>query len=273
MAVSKAKQSAADLKRRIAARHPLAKSWAVFNEVCALSGSWGKAGSIDAIAVCLSAPRDFAVHGFEVKVNRSDWLNELNNPSKNMYAIDEVDYWWIVAPSVEIVHTDELPDKWGLYTCSGRGLRVTKRAKRLHEVGEPFSRPFVVSLLWKFSNWQHPGKVELQRIKREGYAEGRKHGEEHAKRDMKWDGERLQEMKQAADRFEAVAGYHINEYNAGRLGALAASLVDKTASNRLLQRIQSLQVATSNLKDAMEKAECQLSKRISSLLGEEKGGV
>lgn len=247
-----------ELKHRIQVRHPVSKSWFTFLEVGAVSGTWGKAGMIDAVAVCLSAPRDFAVHGFEVKVTRADWLTELNNPRKNAYAIPEMDYWWVVAPTSEIVKPDELPSKWGLYTCSGRGLRVTKRAKRIGKAGEPFSRSFIVSLLWKLTKWSNPSEKQLDAAYQRGREDGRVEGEKWANSDRKWQIEELQNKRAALKRFEEKAGYPIDEYNAGRLGKLAIALVDLRLKRSLEHSLESSIRFASELESAMREAHAEL---------------
>jgi hypothetical protein len=260
------KWDAGELKRRIAARHPLAKAWAVANEVGAASGTWGKAGSIDSVAVCLSAPRDFAVHGFEVKVSRSDWLSELNNPKKNAIAIQEVDYWWIVAPSTEIVPVDELPDKWGLYTCSGRGLRVTKRAKRIKPAGEPFSRAFVVSLLWKFSTQETAADKEIQAAKHGEYQRGFNAAKRRVEQDAKWDAEAFEVLKREKAAFELASGCRLTEYNAGRIGDLTRCLLEQGPTWDLIGRMATVRQVAERVAGTIKSFEDDLRERAAGLV-------
>lgn len=72
------------------------------------------------------------LHGFEVKVSRSDWLAELRDPSKAEAWKRYCDRWWLVAPRnvVDAVRGD-LPDDWGLMCPSGNGLRVARQAPLL----------------------------------------------------------------------------------------------------------------------------------------------
>ncbi|GAG48625.1 unnamed protein product, partial [marine sediment metagenome] len=73
------KWRAEELKRRIECKHPIGKGWFTVTEMSPSSGAGSSAGRMDACAVCLYGGRGFAVHGFEVKVSRADWLAELNN--------------------------------------------------------------------------------------------------------------------------------------------------------------------------------------------------
>lgn len=91
----------------------------------------------DAIAVDLWPSSGHLVHGFEVKVSRSDWLTELKDPEKAEAFRPYVDHWWLVVPDANIVRND-LPAGWGLLVLSGNTLRARKRAPRLDRQPMPF---------------------------------------------------------------------------------------------------------------------------------------
>jgi hypothetical protein len=228
--VSKAKPprkwTAKELKERIGRRHPLDKGWFTVTEFCPTSGRQYDAGRMDALAVCLYKGRGFATHGFEVKVDRSDWLSELNNPSKNSHGLAEVDFWWLVVPSTEIAKPEELPPKWGLFTCSGKGLRVTKRAERLKDEAAPFGRPFVVSLLWKLAYFKTPGEKALEEARKEG----RKAGLARAANSPSFEVDEItrerDSLKGTIADFEARSGCNIHEWNAKELGKVAKLLAE-----------------------------------------------
>lgn len=57
---------------------------------------------------------NFAVHGHEIKISRSDWLKELRDPSKAESFKRYCHYWWLVVPDLSIVRGDTLPPGWGL---------------------------------------------------------------------------------------------------------------------------------------------------------------
>lgn len=220
------KWTAAELKARVQRRHPLKKGWFTVTEFCPSSGGGGRERT-DAVAVCLYSSRGFAVHGFEVKVSRSDWLGELNDPSKNSLGLTEVDYWWVVAPSVDVVRLSELESRWGLYTCSGRGLRATRRAERLNDEGSSFSRPFVVSLLWKVANFETPGEAALKAAKREGKREAEARSQEFERRRAGCDTELLKRLKKACDRFREKAGISVEHYDGGEIGEIVRAMATK----------------------------------------------
>ena len=86
--------------------------------------------TIDALAVDLWPSSGHPIHGFEVKVSRSDWLTELKDPEKSQAFMRYVDHWWLVVPDAAIVR-DDLPAGWGLLVESGGGLRIKRRAPKL----------------------------------------------------------------------------------------------------------------------------------------------
>lgn len=70
-----------------------------------------------------------AVHGFEVKCSRTDWLTELRNPGKASAFIPYCHFWWLVVADKSIVR-DDLPDGWGLLVPHGDTLRAEVGAKK-----------------------------------------------------------------------------------------------------------------------------------------------
>lgn len=68
----------------------------------------------DALYVGFFASRGKRLTGFEVKVARSDWLAELDQPAKAETWHAHCHDWYIVAPDTDIVRPEELPDGWGL---------------------------------------------------------------------------------------------------------------------------------------------------------------
>lgn len=54
-----------------------------------------------------------ALHGFEVKVSRADWLRELKEPDKAETFRRHMHYWWLVVADPAIVRPGELPTAGG----------------------------------------------------------------------------------------------------------------------------------------------------------------
>jgi len=129
--------------------------WALFFEVAN-----GTGGTIrryaDAVAMNLFPSRGLEVHGFEVKISRSDWQREMKNPNKAEAIWKYCDRWWIVAPG-GIVRKDELPPTWGLMELTGgKGsndvnskLRIAVQAPKLEP--QELTRYFIAALLRRAS--------------------------------------------------------------------------------------------------------------------------
>lgn len=84
----------------------------------------------DALVIDLWPSTGNLIHGFEVKVSRSDWLTELKDPSKAEAFRPYCDHWSLVVPDKSIVR-DDLPDGWGLLAPGSNGrLRYVKRAPK-----------------------------------------------------------------------------------------------------------------------------------------------
>lgn len=80
-----------------------------------------------------------SIHGFEVKVSRSDWLTELADPEKAEAWAKHCHYFWLVASDRSIVR-DDLPAGWGLLVPHGVSLRVAVKPVRRDPTPMPFSR-------------------------------------------------------------------------------------------------------------------------------------
>ena len=146
--------------------------WVILSEVRNAAG-YDATRTADAIAMNMWPSRGLAMHGFEIKASRADWLRELKNPRKADAFMGRVDYWWLVVGDPAIVHDGELPDGWGLLAPRGGGLGVvTEPAKR---PAVDISRPFLASLLRRAARELMPD-ARLAAVRREGFVEGRADG-------------------------------------------------------------------------------------------------
>lgn len=65
---------------------------------------------------------------FEIKVSRSDFLNELKQPEKHKWCLDCFHEFWFVAPK-EIIQIEELPEGVGWFYPKGSKLVTARQAK------------------------------------------------------------------------------------------------------------------------------------------------
>ncbi|MFZ3484238.1 hypothetical protein [Sphingomonas sp. 3-13AW] len=130
--------------RAALARKFCAPEYALFYEVGDATGGRQRRWA-DAIAMGLWPSRGLYLQGFEIKVSRSDWLVELRNPAKAEAISRFCHHWWIVTPP-GIVRDDELPETWGLYEVTGKGLVCKRKAPVMPDI-QPIDMPFLASLL------------------------------------------------------------------------------------------------------------------------------
>jgi hypothetical protein len=201
------------LHKKLARKYE-APAWALFFEVGNGTGSALRRYA-DAVAVSLFPSRGIDLHGFEVKTHRSDWLNELKKPEKADAMARYMDYWWVVAPSLEVVKKDELPRQWGLQVLRGEDLVVVKQAARLEPLG--LDRKILAALCRRAHEQSLRGPAVEQAA--EALAQVKTQGLEDELKRVK--GERttdLTELRLRVDQFESRSGIRIDTWDAGPLG-------------------------------------------------------
>lgn len=99
----------------------------------------------DAVIIGNWPSKGHEIQGFEIKISRADWLNEVKSPNKCEPTKRYCDRWWLLIASETFVKDGELPDDWGLMVPHGNGLKVVKDAPRL--TPSPLSVQFVTGLM------------------------------------------------------------------------------------------------------------------------------
>lgn len=138
------------------------QEWAIFFEVADGTGT-RKNRSADAVAMNLWPSRGLELHGFEIKVSRSDWLSELKNPAKSEPVQRYCDRWWIVCPA-DIIKPGELPPTWGHYEVSPSG-QITQKAAAPKLESVPATRDFMAALMRRVGSVDE-GEIEALVSKR-----------------------------------------------------------------------------------------------------------
>lgn len=155
--------TAAEIRAMLRRRHPT-NEWALAFEV----QDRNTTRSADAVAMNLWPSRGMAIHGFEIKVSRGDWLRELKTPEKAEPVARYCDYWWIVAPE-GIVKDGELPDGWGLLEAKKDTLYATVNAPKKTSV--PVQREFMAALFRRVSGVDNKEIEAMVKIRVEGERE------------------------------------------------------------------------------------------------------
>ena len=130
------------LRRRY--QHP---EWALCFEVANATGG-GSSRYADAVAMNLWPSRGLAVHGFEIKVSKQDYMGEISNPAKSAPVQKYCDFWWIVAPA-KAVDESLLPDTWGWLEVKDEQMIARKNAPKLEAT--PLDRAFMAAMVRRSS--------------------------------------------------------------------------------------------------------------------------
>lgn len=167
-------------------------------------GGIGTSRYADAVAMNLWPSRGLAIHGFEVKVSRSDWKKELNQPEKSAPIQKFCDFWHIVAPE-GLVDEADLPPAWGLLEVTPKQKLVTRvKAPKLESV--PVTRAFVAMLLRsQFEVWD----LALRAARDEGFEKGAEKGNGEIVARLERDREHHKTLREHVAAFEQASGLQI----------------------------------------------------------------
>lgn len=88
---------------------------------------WAQRRWIDVAVFQMWASKGLKRSAFEIKVNRSDFFRELQNPAKYQWCIECFHEFWYVAPK-DIIQIDELPAGAGFMYPRGKKLCIAKHA-------------------------------------------------------------------------------------------------------------------------------------------------
>lgn len=182
-------------------------AWAFLPQVRNGTG-WAKATSrwADGIAMGLWPSRGLSVLGFEVKVDRGDWLRELRQPEKAEDFIKVCGRWWIVAGPPEIVQPGELPDAWGLMVVKGGRLKVVKEAPPLEP--KPMDALMLAAVARRLQEVATP-EAKIEAADQAGFKRGQKEAEGRVKH---WE-DRHAELERRMIAFEKASGVQLDRWS------------------------------------------------------------
>lgn len=239
------------------------KEWALFFEVRNAAGFHANA-SADAIAMNLWPSRGMEIHGFELKVNRNDWIRELKRPEKAEDTSCYCDRWHVVAPT-GIVPAVELPTGWGLLEFGdrprGRGPGLTiRRPADLRKPRPKLTRDFLVVMLKRAQEGiKRPGAEELAAEFQRGRADGissQQHAVDVAKDD-------LERERANIRKFEEASGLRINPW--GNPAELGRSFVQWQKAVSKIKELQGLRSQVKIVADAIDSNIAMVASMLESL--------
>lgn len=182
-----------------------APAHALFANVADATGFDGKRYA-DAIAMSLWPSRGLELHGFEIKVSRSDWARELKDPAKAEAFAQYCNRWWLVVSDKAIVKPGELPATWGLLAARGGSLVAVVEAPPL--TPGPISPAFLAAILRRAME----SSVDTEAVKvaeQRGRERGLKQGEANADRRVEEARAYLERLRRQLASFEQASGINI----------------------------------------------------------------
>lgn len=243
------------------------ESVALLPQVASSTGA-GAGRTADAIAMQLWPSRGLTIEGIEIKVDRRDWLRELEHPEKADVISAYCDKWWVVAPvGVVDLKKDDFPKMWGLLEIQqtkdwviersgvdghGQGtwktveepfFKVTEKVKAPENTEvKPPSRGFIASLLRNLQ--RHAGQDEEQkRLVKEAEEQGWKRAEAHFTTKVNRESTEQKRLWEAVREFEKATGLSVT----GDLWRGQARLQGIGRRLALLQQVEEDAVAAENM--------------------------
>lgn len=181
----------------------------------------------DAIVMSLFKSRGLNILGFEIKVDRVDWIRELKHPEKADVIHELCDGWYVVTGDPSIVRDGELPNGWGLLTAKNKKTLVTIKEPVLKNLTDHIDRRFLASLLVRISQQATPEALLKDRNK-EAFNLGFKKAWDDRDEAVKNRNERIDELRKQINDFERASGIMIyNSWNpAIKIGEIVRAILD-----------------------------------------------
>lgn len=123
----------------------------------------GSTRRADLVRIGMWASRGTGIDVHEIKISRSDWLRELDEPAKAEAWWPYCNRFWVVAPP-GIVQAAELPEGWGLLEFPASGRRFKVAVKPATRADIRLTVPLMVELLRRADN-QRLGEIDALREK------------------------------------------------------------------------------------------------------------
>lgn len=199
------KVTAGQVKAALSARF-CQPEWALLFEVLNATGA-AHTRAADAIAMSLWPSRGLELWGMEIKVYRSDWLKERQDPTKAETIAKYCDKWWLVTATGVVADQSEVPPAWGWMEFDGKKI-VTRRDAAKTEAA-PMDRRFLAALLRR-ADKVDAALVDAEVEKRLATMKERQEAEIESRVNMRT--REAQAIKVEVEAFEAAAGFKIGQH-------------------------------------------------------------
>jgi len=258
---TEAKLTAFDLERMIRKRHS-GDAWVVLSEVSNSTG-FARSRSADVVALGTWPSRGLDLHGFEIKVSRSDLLSELAKPEKADGVGKYCSYWWLVVSDAKLVEGVAIPGTWGVLAPRNKILREIKKPERLE--AKPWTPAFAASLIRNYAR----GVVsitELEKERAERDAIIRDEVKKARDRDESQSGQHLKQLEDLQERVrvaEQIVGCDLHRWDMDTLRAGVAIAKDGCNPARMLSAIERIKMHADSVLQAAKHAEESIEKYLS----------
>lgn len=190
--------------------------WYTQTEVSSDAGypNGNKVRRADFIAFNVWPSRGFVLHGFEIKVSRSDVQAELRDVTKSDAIQRFCDFWWLVVSDKNLISADELPKNWGLMIPRGNGLKAEVKAPKLNPCQIPTSF-FAVLLRRSVEQMaemerKHQDTIHTDPKLQEAFQRGAAYGESMSKLDRSREERELTQLRDLEKLFLETAGISLD---------------------------------------------------------------
>jgi hypothetical protein len=205
--------------------------YAFFEQVANGTG-WAAKRWADAIAMGIWPSRGLLIHGFEIKVSRTDWKKELEHPEKAEQIQSYCDRWWVVAPR-GMLDRSELPPTWGLYEINEKKKgHVLVAAPEL--APKPLSKTFVAAILRRHSE---AFEKIVARERHDAKEEGALNGAGVIARRLEAAETGRAELLARIEEFEQKSGVTIAEWNLGNVADAVRLLIRYEKRSSLIENL------------------------------------
>jgi hypothetical protein len=196
----------------------------------------------DAVAMSVWPSRGYTLHGIEVKVNRYDWLHEIQQPQKSAAVQKYCNHWWIAVSDSMIVQPGELPSTWGLTILNGKKMKVVTPAPYLE--AEPWDIAFIASV---FRNMAVSSTSEIETAVSKAYAKGHEEASSSSHSHLK---SRIEELETSIREFQEKSGIEITRWNGDKIGEAVAVVM---SMKQRINQVRDAAAACGEIHEALKK--------------------
>ncbi len=235
-----------DLYKLLALRYPK-EEYAFLPNVRNGTG-WSKkvTREADALAVSLWPSRGIEIIGFEIKVDRGDWIREKKNPAKAEEIAQFCDRWFLVISDPAVAPEQEVPANWGIL-CAKGGKLIQVRAAALLKA-TPMDKFFMAAIFRQASKFVIP-QISIDEKMMERIEEEVVRRTSNLKYSADRNREDLIELRNRVEKFQKISGVVIDSWDVEGIGEAVHAI---RSGGNLESRINREKV---ELEDAMGQVE------------------